>query len=60
MTFWMVKRVTREGPKMATIQHGVKPDIFKITLKFVSDASGIDLRSSFPLNHLGGSERRDS
>ena len=32
MTFWKVKRVTREGgQKMAKIQCGVKPDIFKIT-----------------------------
>ncbi len=31
MTFWKVKRVTREGgPKMAKIQYGVKPDIFKM------------------------------
>ena len=32
MTFWKVKRVTKEGgPKLAKIQYGVKPDIFEIT-----------------------------
>ena len=32
MTFWKVKRVTREGaPKMAKIQDRVKSDIFKMT-----------------------------
>ena len=40
MTFWKVIRVTREGPKKAKIQFGVKPDIFKITPERSPGVSG--------------------